>query len=215
MIRRPPRSTLFPYTTLFRSEGLADHAAGQVDRERADLAAQLVDDLLPRGRQLLFTAGQDPRRLLLRLGPQLLEDLLALGTGLVADLRGLGAGLGQLGAVLLQRRLGLGLHRLGPLDAALDRLPAGPEDLLEPRPDEPGQHEEGDREGDRPDDDLPHGGEQRVGRLRSLDAHALHVPTSEESGRDSGQPALPGPKMKGTTRPMSASASESAAPRKA
>src|SRR3712207_4174214 len=35
MIRRPPRSTLFPYTTLFRSEGvdvpLADLRAGQVD----------------------------------------------------------------------------------------------------------------------------------------------------------------------------------------
>src|SRR2546422_5065518 len=26
MIRRPPRSTLFPYTTLFRSVGLEDHA---------------------------------------------------------------------------------------------------------------------------------------------------------------------------------------------
>src|SRR5688572_32366294 len=25
MIRRPPRSTLFPYTTLFRSEALHDH----------------------------------------------------------------------------------------------------------------------------------------------------------------------------------------------
>src|SRR3712207_8251956 len=27
MIRRPPRSTLFPYTTLFRSEVVEDHAA--------------------------------------------------------------------------------------------------------------------------------------------------------------------------------------------
>src|SRR5260370_18615794 len=27
MIRRPPRSTLFPYTTLFRSPGTANHAA--------------------------------------------------------------------------------------------------------------------------------------------------------------------------------------------
>src|SRR3712207_7973833 len=27
MIRRPPRSTLFPYTTLFRSQALAPHAA--------------------------------------------------------------------------------------------------------------------------------------------------------------------------------------------
>src|SRR2546427_3269097 len=28
MIRRPPRSTLFPYTTLFRSGGFLRHAAG-------------------------------------------------------------------------------------------------------------------------------------------------------------------------------------------
>src|SRR5687768_18170476 len=31
MIRRPPRSTLFPYTTLFRS-WLNDHRAGRTDR---------------------------------------------------------------------------------------------------------------------------------------------------------------------------------------
>src|SRR3712207_8518650 len=29
MIRRPPRSTLFPYTTLFRSLGLPPHQAGE------------------------------------------------------------------------------------------------------------------------------------------------------------------------------------------
>src|SRR3712207_7485466 len=29
MIRRPPRSTLFPYTTLFRSDGLGDHRASE------------------------------------------------------------------------------------------------------------------------------------------------------------------------------------------
>src|SRR5258705_669264 len=28
MIRRPPRSTLFPYTTLFRSEGVVEHVLG-------------------------------------------------------------------------------------------------------------------------------------------------------------------------------------------
>src|SRR3712207_8545320 len=28
MIRRPPRSTLFPYTTLFRSRRLCEHTAG-------------------------------------------------------------------------------------------------------------------------------------------------------------------------------------------
>src|SRR2546426_6962759 len=29
MIRRPPRSTLFPYTTLFRSRGAPRHACGR------------------------------------------------------------------------------------------------------------------------------------------------------------------------------------------
>src|SRR2546427_5404871 len=34
MIRRPPRSTLFPYTTLFRSEGRRRPAGGRPARER-------------------------------------------------------------------------------------------------------------------------------------------------------------------------------------
>src|SRR3712207_7161947 len=39
MIRRPPRSTLFPYTTLFRSlverlDGLVPHRDGQLGRDR-------------------------------------------------------------------------------------------------------------------------------------------------------------------------------------
>src|SRR3712207_7498620 len=37
MIRRPPRSTLFPYTTLFRS--LPAEARGGLSRERAQLHA--------------------------------------------------------------------------------------------------------------------------------------------------------------------------------
>src|SRR3712207_7481311 len=39
MIRRPPRSTLFPYTTLFRSEDLVD---------LPHLPAGVVADLVPR-----------------------------------------------------------------------------------------------------------------------------------------------------------------------
>src|SRR2546422_8267254 len=36
MIRRPPRSTLFPYTTLFRSlSGDADHESGRNDGDAA------------------------------------------------------------------------------------------------------------------------------------------------------------------------------------
>src|SRR2546430_10351595 len=52
MIRRPPRSTLFPYTTLFRSrrqgsgeaEQLRERAAALLDRERESARS-------PRGRQ--------------------------------------------------------------------------------------------------------------------------------------------------------------------
>src|SRR5258705_8325998 len=46
MIRRPPRSTLFPYTTLFRSGGVhpAAHAQARVRYAAAGaLAAALVD----------------------------------------------------------------------------------------------------------------------------------------------------------------------------
>src|SRR5258708_30471092 len=54
MIRRPPRSTLFPYTTLFRSrdphvdvadlEALQLRASSDGDRASADLAFELFED---------------------------------------------------------------------------------------------------------------------------------------------------------------------------
>src|SRR5690554_7326412 len=40
MIRRPPRSTLFPYTTLFRSKGRKRARAQAHDPAQLDLAAQ-------------------------------------------------------------------------------------------------------------------------------------------------------------------------------
>src|SRR5438477_7856479 len=52
MLRRPPRSTLFPYTTLFRSEAgrdAADDRAGEAageDHEGAGLAAGVDDAVL-------------------------------------------------------------------------------------------------------------------------------------------------------------------------
>src|SRR3712207_8351705 len=42
MIRRPPRSTLFPYTTLFRSE-LGEPRAEGAERRAADREADLRD----------------------------------------------------------------------------------------------------------------------------------------------------------------------------
>src|SRR2546427_5500766 len=41
MIRRPPRSTLFPYTTLFRSRGLAAARGAQQGQHLAGLHAQV------------------------------------------------------------------------------------------------------------------------------------------------------------------------------
>src|SRR3712207_7896502 len=70
MIRRPPRSTLFPYTTLFRSEH--DAQAGHVVRREAvleavraagvlgDVAADRADDLARRvGRVVEVGADRD------------------------------------------------------------------------------------------------------------------------------------------------------------
>src|SRR2546426_8117267 len=46
MIRRPPRSTLFPYTTLFRSE--ATRAAVQLQRERVQMVVDRVARVVER-----------------------------------------------------------------------------------------------------------------------------------------------------------------------
>src|SRR5438874_10653206 len=61
MIRRPPRSTLFPYTTLFRSDRLR-HARPQEHRgrRRADPARQLRDR--DRGRSEEHTSELQSRR---------------------------------------------------------------------------------------------------------------------------------------------------------
>src|SRR3712207_8897752 len=44
MIRRPPRSTLFPYTTLFRSLDRAVLGLSGGERRRCSLAGLLLDD---------------------------------------------------------------------------------------------------------------------------------------------------------------------------
>src|SRR3989449_4792305 len=46
MIRRPPRSTLFPYTTLFRSQAQRDRlrSAGQANRvEQIEIVAEITE----------------------------------------------------------------------------------------------------------------------------------------------------------------------------
>src|SRR3712207_8346032 len=69
MIRRPPRSTLFPYTTLFRSEDQPpdlvrslDHHRGQRRRVLALVGAQHLEapgaDRLARRRRMALVAGE-------------------------------------------------------------------------------------------------------------------------------------------------------------
>src|SRR3712207_8767293 len=59
MIRRPPRSTLFPYTTLFRS---AQQLAGVRPPGRAERDADAGgdDDLVPVHRERLAQGGEEP-----------------------------------------------------------------------------------------------------------------------------------------------------------
>src|SRR3712207_8849174 len=46
MIRRPPRSTLFPYTTLFRSERVGGRVHDRQRGERVDRPAEGLEQLL-------------------------------------------------------------------------------------------------------------------------------------------------------------------------
>src|SRR2546422_4060408 len=55
MIRRPPRSTLFPYTTLFRSSSCAIDFPGSKINAMADNVARIWSRTAPaRGTQLVF-----------------------------------------------------------------------------------------------------------------------------------------------------------------
>src|SRR5690349_21886747 len=101
MIRRPPRSTLFPYTTLFRSAGLRARCPTEVQVVRGDPAAEVVRseehtselqsrrDLVCR---LLLEKKKEEDRVVLRL---LAVDAVGVGVevlvvvqlGLVAHLR--------------------------------------------------------------------------------------------------------------------------------
>src|SRR3712207_7620848 len=64
MIRRPPRSTLFPYTTLFRSRGARGRARGGPARRRAvELRVAAECRLgLPAAQQPSGDAGRRPRQ---------------------------------------------------------------------------------------------------------------------------------------------------------
>src|SRR3712207_8586520 len=68
MIRRPPRSTLFPYTTLFRSPIVYDEAGGEGMTFVIQLAAVAAGGTMTAMAQGLCVEGADAVTLLLAAG---------------------------------------------------------------------------------------------------------------------------------------------------
>src|SRR3712207_9307004 len=62
MIRRPPRSTLFPYTTLFRSSDLVDVIAAYERVASWAYAGQAMSIAQLHGRAVMRPARPDPER---------------------------------------------------------------------------------------------------------------------------------------------------------
>src|SRR3989442_2398948 len=62
MIRRPPRSTLFPYTTLFRSEGCAIRF-GEGDRATGSIAPPVAEKDRRSPRSAVIGAYRDLRKI--------------------------------------------------------------------------------------------------------------------------------------------------------
>src|SRR2546426_7105823 len=59
MIRRPPRSTLFPYTTLFRSHQVVEAEARHEDAAAATGADVLEDERQPQDRHVAHVRSEE------------------------------------------------------------------------------------------------------------------------------------------------------------
>src|SRR5438477_6180949 len=59
MLLRPPSSTLFPYTTLFRSDGKQVHDEPGIDTSANDARAALSAELIETFRQCRFAQGRE------------------------------------------------------------------------------------------------------------------------------------------------------------
>src|SRR5260370_32631016 len=75
MIRRPPRSTLFPYTTLFRSHGVLDHGDFvSADRQRRGIGQRGLDAEAARDLDDLGAASLGSFPLVFRIVAELTAD---------------------------------------------------------------------------------------------------------------------------------------------
>src|SRR2546429_1936658 len=73
MIRRPPRSTLFPYTTLFRSSGTGSET-GEALIEHPGVDKVAFTGGTETGRHVAATAGKHLKRVTLELGGKAAKD---------------------------------------------------------------------------------------------------------------------------------------------
>src|SRR2546422_5926406 len=91
MIRRPPRSTLFPYTTLFRSHvlSLGDLSENGVDSVKVRLGSMTDEELAAAGVLPGVGHGQRPRDVLVDVLLGLALDGVAGPAGADASLPGL------------------------------------------------------------------------------------------------------------------------------
>src|SRR5256885_12142390 len=86
MIRRPPRSTLFPYTTLFRSDGLLEPGAQVELRAVAEEPRRLGDVGAREQRSEEHTSElQSPCNLVCRLLLEKKNRAIRIGSSLAAD----------------------------------------------------------------------------------------------------------------------------------
>ena len=127
-----------------------------------DLAAQRHDRRLALGLDLRLRVRGDARGLGRRGVLRLSDDALTVGAGLLADLRRLGSRVGELGGVLLEKRLGLVLRLVGLRDVALDRLGPLIEQLPDARQRVLPEEEQDDEKTDQGTDDVRPLRDQRV-----------------------------------------------------
>ena len=169
VVEEPVDDTALPGGVL---QGLADDAAGQVGRDAPDLLAQRDRHLTAVRLDLRVTGGDDGLALALALLAHLGDDRRALLTGLLGDPGRLVAGLGELGLVLLERLLGLGLSLGRSLQATLDRVPPLFQGLLDVRKELLSEEAEDDEEAEETDDQFDRVGDERVlARLLRQEGH--------------------------------------------
>lgn len=135
-------------------KGLADELSGQVGGELAHVLAQRLGSGLAVRRDLGVAGSDDLLTLPLALCAQFFLERSALLQRFLAQARGLVPGFGELGLVLLQDALGLGLGGFRLLDTALDGLAALFQNLVDVREELLREETEDDDEGEQTDDEL-------------------------------------------------------------